>query len=583
MKIINQPINMGIIMKIANLLFLLSLVFSYAIAQDDANKSKESKEAEVTVTVDLEKKKITFPVQLISSEQMLEVFACTEQGPTHETVLLIEQLGIKLHNGIKQLGLTEALHWQYPLEDGYQLTMGDKVMMKIYFEGTKEEEAVFVEDLLVFDHTGTNAFLRGWSFKGDQQTVEGKVSPMADVEFSLINKGRNKSPMTLLLNPSNFFMIDEPEYKIAPKIKPLLKKLTDAQKTKGTIILTPATEEIIAIQNAKRYEDKSGLLVKNIELAKQVDILKKKFISEISKELMDTIKKGSAEGISETDKAVQVQKHQILALEANCVLLEINYIYHQMAKNEYQFLLTTMPPDLPSTKNYKSFAVDLIGYLTQEVYYKLQANKEEALVLNAKNTNQTNALRIHETKKTINLIMADLQPLLFRQVALQDQIEAEKIRLKEPDVADSKIMIDTFEKSIAKANLEKNFYKGLETYYLNKTKYLLDTIKEGVDASKISDAIPSGVATKISILEAVNYKFAILEFAHKDRIKSLNGYMIEDKKEAVYYQKKIAETQSLLENIQKASIEIKKLIEAKAPNMSIEDLEKNYKDHLKPQ
>lgn len=576
----NHLTNMGIIMKTAYLLFLFSLVLSCVKAQEDANKPKEQ---DVTVTLDIDKKKISFPVQLVSSDQLLEVFACTEQGPTHETVLLIEPLGIKLHSAIKQLGLTEALHWQYPLEDGYQMTMGDKVIMKIYFEGSKEEDAVFVEDILVYDNTETHAFLRGWSFKGDQVTIDGKVSPMAETEFSLINKGRNKSPMTLLLNPANFFMIDEPEYKVAPKIKPLLKKLNDPQKTKGVIFLTPATEETIATLNAKRYKDKDGLLLRNIDLAKRIDLLKKKFIGEIRKALMETIEKGSKPEISESDRAALVQKHQILALEASSILLEINHIYHQMAKNENEFLLTTMPANLPSTKTFKVYAVELINFLTQEVNHKLQAKNEEALALKEKISNQLKAVRVHETKKVIHLTLADLQPLLFRQVALQDQIDAEKIRLKEPDVVDSKIMVDTFEKSIHKASLEKVFFKGLENYYQKKIQYLQDTIKEGVDVAKISDSIPSGIETKVSILEAVNHKFAILEFAHKDRIKSLNEFMLDDKKEAEYYKKKIAETQSLLENIQKASGEIKKIIETKTLNMSIEDLEKNYKEHLTPQ
>lgn len=565
-------------MKTVNLLFILILFVCFLKAQDEVSKAKEP---EVTVNIDIEKKKISFPVQLISSDQMLEVFACTEQGPTHETVLLIEPIGIKLHNAIKSLGLTEALHWQYPLEDGFQMAMGDKVVMKIYFEGSKEEDAVFVEDILVYDTTETPAFLRGWSFKGDQETIDGKVSPMADTEISLVNKGRNKSPMTLLLNPSNFFMIDEPEYKVAPKIKPLLKKLNEPKKTQGVIFLTPATEEFIARENAKRYKDKDGLLSRNIDLAKKIDELKKKFIGETRKGLMDTIKKGSVPDISETDKAELVRKHQFLALEASAILLEINYLYHQMAKNENEYLLTTMPANLASTKTFKIFAIALIGFLTQEVSHKLQAKNEEILAFNAKI--QADVIRKHETKKNIQLMMADLQPLLFSQVRLQDQIDAEKIRLKEPDVANSKIMVDTFEKSIQRAELEKNFFKSLENYYLKKIQYLQDTIKEGVDPAKISDAIPSGVDTKVSILEAVNQKFAILEFAHKDRIKSLNEFMLDDKKEAEHYKKKIAETQVLLENVQKASGEIKKIIETKALSMSIEDLEKNYKGHLAPQ
>ena len=576
---------------------------------------------EIILKVDAEKKTVSFPVQFVSSDQLLEVFACTEQGPTHETVLLIQPIGIKLHEALKKLGLTEALHWQYPLEDGFQLAMGDKVMMKIYFEGKTEAEAIFVEDLLVYNYTKTPSFLRGWSFKGDQETVDGKVSPIADVEFSLINKGRNKSPLTLLLNPSNFIMIDEPEYKVAPKYKPLLKKLNDPDKTKGTIVLFPTTEEVLAKENAKRYEDKDGLLAKNIELAKKIDELKKKYQNETRKALMETIKKGSAEGISEEDKNKLIQNHQSLALTASSILLEVNYLYHQMAKNEYIFLYKSMASSVEeaamsvksakevlakaeatkdagkieeaqkalkgeeskehlvneSTKSFKLYAHELVGYLTMEAGYKFQAKVEESLAFEANLSKDAMGLKEHDTKKKIQLLYSDIQPMLFRQIALADQIETEQKKLKEPEVVNSKVLKDTFEKSINKATFEKNFFKGIENYYLKKIQFLQDTIKAGADTNA------SELTLKISLLEAVNLKFAILEYAHKERLKLLEDYMKEDKKETEYYKKKIAETDELLKAVVKAASEIKKIIEAKVPNMSLEDLEKNYKEHLSVQ
>lgn len=604
----------------ANFLFLLlSFCFVQLSAQDKVE------DTDVVLKVDVENKKIFFPVQFVSSDQILEVFACTEQGPTHETVLLIQPIGIKLHEALKKLGISEAIHWQYPLEDGFQLTMGDKVMMKMYFDGKPESEAIFVEDLLVYNHTETPAFLRGWSFKGDLVAVEGnKVSPIADVEFSLINKGRNKSPVTLLLNPSNFIMIDEPEFKVAPKYKPLLKKLNEPDKTKGTIFIVPTTEELIATENAKRYVDKDGLLTKNIEFAKKIDSMKKKFINETRKALMDTIGKGSLEGIAEAEKNKLIQQHQSLTLSASCDLFEINYLYHQMAKNEYEYLLKAMndgvedskaklkaakaliteaPKDatkdviekaelankeikmaeeklytkIEATKTFKLFAFDLVGFLTIEMGHKFQAKVEESLASEAKFAKNAKLAKEHETKKNINLIYADIQPLKFRQIAVTVQIDGETKRLAEPEIANSKIMKDTFEKSINKSNLERNFFKGIENYYLKKIQFLQDTIKEGADFNN------SNVAAKVSLMEAVNLKFAILENAHKERLKLLAEYMKEDKKEEEHYKKKIAETEGLLKGVLQAVTEIKEIIKNKVPETNLEELEIKYQEHLNVQ
>lgn len=591
--------------------YLFFLFFCFCLltlaAQD------KSAPEEVVLNVNIETKKISFPVKFVSSDQLLEVFACTEQGPTHETVLLIQPIGNKLHDALKKLGLTEAVHWQYPLEDGFQLAMGDKVVMKIYFDGKSEADAIYVEDLLVYNYTETPGFLRGWSFKGDQVTVEGKVTPMPEVEFSLINKGRNKSPMTLLLNPSNFIMIDEPEYKVAPKYKPLLKKLNDPEKTQGTIVLYPATEEFLATENAKRYDDKDGLLAKNIVLAKEIDAMKKKFQIETRKALMETIEKGSVEGISEIEKNKLIQKHQMLVLNASSDLLKVNYLYHQMAKNEYEFLfkamqvsventklaikeLVTKPlPDADATKikikelegtllskteatnSFKLYAFDLVGFLTLEMSYKFQARVEEALAFEAKLASNSKETKEHETKKTINLIYAELQSMLFRQIDVAVKMKSESLRLKDPEVFNSKVLKETFEKSINNSQLETNFFKGIENFYLKKIQFLQDTIKEGADVNK------SGVASRVSLLEAVNLKFNILENAHKERVKLLNEYMKEDKKETEYYKKKIAETEEQLKKVVSAATEIKTIIDAKVPNTTLDELEEKYKEHLNVQ
>ena len=60
--------------------------------------------------------------------------------------------------------------------------------------------------------------------------------------------------------------------------------------------------------------------------------------------------------------------------------------------------------------------------------------------------NQATKKREHEIRREAYLITSDLQPLLFRQLALDDQIQSESARLKDKDVAESQILKDTFEK-----------------------------------------------------------------------------------------------------------------------------------------
>ena len=196
------------------------------------------------------------------------------------------------------------------------------------------------------------------------------------------------------------------------------------------------------------------------------------------------------------------------------------------------------------------------------------------MALGAKQAEKIKESKVHGTQKTINLIFADVQPLLFRQLAVADQVETESNKLKEPEVVASKILKETFEKSIRKAKLESAFFKGMENYFLKKIQYLQDTIKDGADISK------SDLAARISLLEAVNFKFAILESAHKDRLKLLNDYMLEDKKETEYYKKKIEETEGQIKNVLKAMADIKIIIDDKAPGYTLEALAQKYQEHL---
>lgn len=538
--------------KYLSLVLSLMLWFNTSVISEEVKKNKTVPTIKDEYKVDLKNKKLQFAAELISSKEMLEVLACTRRGPTHESVFLIPPIGKKLHSGLKSIGLNDAIMWQLPAKSGkagFDLSLGNKVIMKVYWEGQKESEAMFIEDLLVYKSTQVPMMVRGWTFKGDLVTKDGQSTPPNDVEISLVNKGRKNSPVILLLNPSNFLAIEEPEYVVADKYKKLLRPMNDQKKNKGIIIMQPATESQIVEKNIKRYPEDQDILKNNISLAKAIDELKAKFKDEIRSKMLAVIKTGSEPKISKENLQKSMTEYAKIELESQVVLNKIHYLYYLMMKTELQVIKRHMNQLNPASEEFNVFSIALIDFIAEEkkFIYVSFVNKLKAFTLKQKGDKEA------EKKVRLQVLIDDtnaqIQRLSYRPILLAYQIQGDEARLKEKDVIESVVVKSSITKSVNRNKLDKRFYEKIITKEKLKIS-LFQAIQK--DLSIEAKATPELIAFKNATVDAVLVKLEIKKMGYKNRLIILKEYMEEEEgRDQKYY----------IKEIKKANENLKKTLE----------------------
>ncbi|PCJ59992.1 MAG: hypothetical protein COA79_09300 [Planctomycetota bacterium] len=523
-----------------NFYVVLSIIFlCNVIAISQENKKTPAPKSEDNYKVDLKNKKIEFGAELISSKEMLEVLACTERGPTHESVFLIPSIGKKLHSGLKSIGLNDATIWQLPVKSGkagFDLSLGNKVVMKVYWKGQKESEAIFVEDLLVYKSTQVPMMMRGWTFKGDLVTKNGKTSPPDNVEISLVNKGRKNSPVILLLNPSNFLAVSEPEYVVADKFKKLLKPMNDPNKNKGIIVMQPMNESQIVSMNIKRYPNDQDILKKNISVAKEIDDLKLKFINEIRDKMFAVIKAGSDPKISKEDQTKLIAAFKKIELASQVILHKIHYLYYMMLKVELEVIEKHMDKKSEAFSEFNIYSLELIKCVSEEKRYVYEGyvNKlKEFLLIQKNDKDGAKKMRLQILMDNAN---ARIQQVKFRPILLAGQIKADEARLKEKDVIESVVVKDSISKSVNRDKLDKLFFEKTLIKENIKIK-LLKSIQQDLSIEKKITA--DLVAFKNATIDVCQIKLNIQKMGYKNRLVILKEYLEEDTRDQKYYIKEI--------------------------------------------
>ncbi|PCJ58625.1 MAG: hypothetical protein COA79_12765 [Planctomycetota bacterium] len=530
------------------------LFFNFITFAEEPKKDPLSTKSKDEIKIDRLSKKFYFAADLISSKRMLEVLACTRRGPIHESVFLIPPIGKKLYRGLISIGLNDATKWQLPVKSGitgFDLSLGNKVIMKVYWDGQEESEAVFIEDLLSYESAQVPMMIRGWTFKGEMVTKDGRVLPPDNIEISLENKDRKSNSSILLLNPINFLEVGEPEYIIADKFVTLLKPLNDLNKKKGIIIMQPVSESQIVAMNIKRYPKDEGLLNQNISLAKDIDQLKYKFIHEIRNQMFAVIKSGSDPKISMEDQAKLITEFKKIELNSQILLNKIHYLYYLMLQVELQVIEKHMDKKSQAYCEFKIFSIELIKCVSEEkrYIYESHVNKlKEFLLIQKGEKEDAKKMRLQILMDDTN---ANIHKLKFRPILLESQIKGDEARLKEQDVVNSVVVKDAISKSVIRNKLDKLFYeKILQKEYLKII--LLNSIQK--DLSLERKASPELIAFKNATIDVCQVKLSIQKNAYENRLITLKEYLNEYKRDQKYY---IDEIKKANKNLKSTNDQIK--------------------------
>ncbi|HVR73081.1 MAG TPA: YdjY domain-containing protein, partial [Planctomycetota bacterium] len=116
------------------------------------------------IEVDLERLEIRFPCRFVNPTQLLEVFACHQRGPTHETLVAFDAPGPAIYAGLLRLGCRSASYWNGTSPRDFEKNQGDRLLVLVRWKLHGVEHEQPAEGMLLEGETGFPMPVRGFSF-----------------------------------------------------------------------------------------------------------------------------------------------------------------------------------------------------------------------------------------------------------------------------------------------------------------------------------------------------------------------------------------------------------------------------------
>lgn len=275
------------------------------------------------VEVDAARGEVRVPCAFVNPSQLLEVFACHETGPTHETVLKFAATGPELHAALLSIGLHDASYWNGTSPNDFEKTQGDRVLVFVRWREGDALREVPAEGLLLEGQTGYPFPVRGFSFGarggfrvqgpepppvapapggkakdvgpggevGEAEAGDLPLEPDTDeageplsVEISLGAALRRTSPHSLLTHPTSSARLNA--WMLPPTLDTKVvgdhRKLVE-EATPATLIIRRAAseEEIVTLarktQLARGLPGADALYDRVLPLAREIDSLKSEY------------------------------------------------------------------------------------------------------------------------------------------------------------------------------------------------------------------------------------------------------------------------------------------------------------------
>lgn len=163
------------------------------------------------IRVDRARGEVVFPCKFVNPSRLLEVFACHEQGPVHETVVAFSASGTSLYRALQEIGLRSASYWNGTSPQDFLENQGDKVLVSVRWKDGGQVREMPAEALLLDGPSGYPCFVRGFSVSARGYALPETTEPAANkdsqfplvVEITLGASNRQSPSYSLLVHPTN--------------------------------------------------------------------------------------------------------------------------------------------------------------------------------------------------------------------------------------------------------------------------------------------------------------------------------------------------------------------------------------------
>ena len=101
------------------------------LSPEDAAARAAVEKANAAVVVDRAKGEVRMPCRFVNPTRQIEVFACHNMGPTHETVVEFDATGERLLDALQDIGCRSTSYWNGTSPGDFLRNQGDRVLVLV--------------------------------------------------------------------------------------------------------------------------------------------------------------------------------------------------------------------------------------------------------------------------------------------------------------------------------------------------------------------------------------------------------------------------------------------------------------------
>ncbi len=278
-------------------------------AEEKAARLADEK-ANGAVVIDKEKAEVRVPCRFVNPTRQIEVFACHNMGPTHETVVEFDATGGRILAALQEIGCRSTSYWNGTSPGDFLRNQGDRVLVLVRWSHKGKKIELPAEAMLTDGETAFASFVRGFSFSAGPVTgPDGKsargVSRVAEITLGATQ--REQAVFSLLSHPTTLNgQSGAPGYRPCRALQPwsfpplintaMVQDLPDLieSRTPAELIFRRVRSEVELLRYSRSIVAARGLddrlkLYESLEpIAAGIDALKKSY-EEILAEIADLI------------------------------------------------------------------------------------------------------------------------------------------------------------------------------------------------------------------------------------------------------------------------------------------------------
>ena len=168
----------------------------------DLEARAADEKANAAVVIDKKNAEVRIPCRFVNPTRQIEVFACHNLGPTHETVVEFDATGGRILQALQDIGCRSTAYWNGTMPGDFLRNQGDRLLVLVRWSHKGKKFELPAEAMLTDGDTGFPSFIRGFSFSaGPVEGARGMgVSRIAEITLGATQ--RERAVFSLLSHPT---------------------------------------------------------------------------------------------------------------------------------------------------------------------------------------------------------------------------------------------------------------------------------------------------------------------------------------------------------------------------------------------